>query len=285
MLKISCSIYTGSQFPTYPDMIVLMGLTSPTGTISIMIVSSVIICSLIWIFFHWMRMQKIDHQFRVNEILGEVGNQTAMLAAMSLQKEWLVNELQHRVKNNLQMVISLLNSQGNYLKSEEAVSVLRKSRHRLFAISLAHQIVYAEENHSKIDAAQYLQEIAGYLKDEYNAGDDIMISFNTENLQLDVNQAVPFGLIINEAVSNSFEYAFPNQSGTLALSLNKIDDQTYRLAIADDGVGLPINGDESHRMLGINLMEGLSHQLEGIFEQSGINGVIVSVNFRPNNIN
>src|SRR5262249_22759774 len=126
------------------------------------------------------------------------------------EKEWLVREIHHRVKNNLQIVMSLLNSQSAYIDNEPALTAIHDSQHRVQAMSLIHQKLYNSENLSSIEMSNYIRELAYNLRDSFNAGKHIRFNFNIESIEMDVSQAVPVGLILNEAITNSIKYAFPD---------------------------------------------------------------------------
>lgn len=203
------------------------------------------------------------------------------IKGLTIEKDWLLKELHHRVKNNLQMVISLLNSQAVYLENDEAKKVLRMSRHRLFALSLAHQQLYQGIDLSAIDIPQYLAELVDYLNDEYNPENQISFAIRTVPLSLHVNLAVPLGLITNEAVSNALKYAFPdNRTGQVLITLSRPGNSCYRLEIADNGIG----GDslakqQNGSTLGKSLMKGLSDQMHGVLEIENTEGVLVRIDF------
>jgi two-component sensor histidine kinase len=181
------------------------------------------------------------------------------------EKEWLLKEIHHRVKNNLQLVMSLLNSQAASLKDKSALAAIQESQHRVQAMALIHQKLYQSENVARILMPDYIQEVVAYLHDSYHPSQPVRLNLSVERIELDVTLAVPLGLIINEAITNSFKYAFPEgRQGTVNISLHHLDKMTYELNIWDDGVGLPSNYDPSRsRSLGMTLMHGFSGQLGG----------------------
>ena len=107
------------------------------------------------------------------------------------EKEWLLKEIHHRVKNNLQIVMSLLNSQSAYIDNEPALTAIHDSQHRVHAISLIHQKLYNADNVSSIDISFYIRELVSYLRDSFNTGQRIRFELNIEKLEMDVSQAVP----------------------------------------------------------------------------------------------
>jgi len=198
------------------------------------------------------------------------------------EKEWLLREVNHRVKNNLQVMISLLNSQEFFLKNSEALDAIKNSQRRLHAISLAYQKVYEPINPAVIDMNTYITELVDYLQDEYQKNSDIECSLYIDKTSLPISSAVPIGLIINEALSNSFQYAFPaTLAGKIEIKfICKKEDGSFLLSVSDNGIGFsePFETVEI-KSLGTNLMIGLSKQLRGKFQLKNHDGVSVSVEF------
>ena len=194
------------------------------------------------------------------------------------EKEWLMKEVHHRVKNNLQMVISLLNSQSAYLSSEDAVAAIRESQRRMHAMSLIHQRLY-EKDEAAIDMPTYISDLVDYLKDSFDRG-HIQFALDLDPLILDVSRAVPIGLILNEAITNSLKYAFPDgQAGYILVSL-KTTPPAVELTVADDGIGMPeSNAENTKKSLGMSLLKGLTTQIGGTYAISGEKGVEIIIRF------
>jgi two-component system, sensor histidine kinase PdtaS len=188
-------------------------------------------------------------------------------------KEVLMKEIHHRVKNNLHMISSLLESQSAYLENE-ALYAIQKSQHRVQAISLIHQKLYINENVTDVQMPAYLREIVSYLRDSFLDAGSISFLIDLDPVHLDVAQAVPVGLIVNEAITNAIKYAFPHmERGTIEVSLKAVHDGQCILRIADNGIGLTGNfdGNRTHS-LGMNLIRGLGKSLHGkisIISQGG----------------
>ena len=131
---------------------------------------------------------------------------------MLAEKEWWLKEVHHRVKNNLHTIICLLESQAMYLE-KDALQAIEKSQHRIYAMSLIHQKLYQNEDLQVIDMSVYLEEFIGYLKDSFDTqGIDFII--HVDPVQLNLQQAIPVALIINEGVTNAIKYAFENRKRT-----------------------------------------------------------------------
>lgn len=197
------------------------------------------------------------------------------------EKQWLLKEIHHRVKNNLQIVMSLLSSQVAYLQDEKALLAIRESQNRIYAISLSHQKLYLSEKIALIEMAAYIKEITEYLQDSFQMHGRIRFELAVAPVELDGAVAVPLGLIINEAVTNALKYAFPGgRTGQVYISMSRIDQQNCLLTISDDGVGLGEGIDLTHtHSLGMGLMKGLSKQLGGSLTVETAGGLQIRVVF------
>jgi two-component sensor histidine kinase len=235
------------------------------------------------------RQQEIDQKNRhLSQLLGEkdslLGEKDMLLVGQErllAEKERLLREIHHRVKNNLQVVMSLLNSQADALQDGAALSAIQGSQHRVQAMALIHQKLYQSEGVARIPMQDYIEEVVAYLSDSYGLHHRVRFRMEVEPVELDVTQAVPLGLIINEALTNAFKYAFPNgRSGTVFLSLHQQGEAAYQLTISDDGVGLPQHYDPaSSRSLGMTLLHGFSVQLGGQLAITTGQGLRISLVF------
>ncbi|MBS7253641.1 histidine kinase dimerization/phosphoacceptor domain -containing protein [Flavobacterium branchiicola] len=214
----------------------------------------------------------------------QINEQNELNKKMLIEKEWLLKEIHHRVKNNLQIVISLLNTQSAYLDNEDALMAIQNSQHRMHAMSLIHQKLYQSDNLANIDMSWYIYELINYMKECFDTDRNINFVLNVEKTYLDVAQAVPLGLIINEAINNAIKYAFPDgRKGEVTIVLKNNKENNYELCIADNGVGLPEDFEDTERdSLGMNLMMGLSDQIDGTFEMKNQNGLKITITFTRN---
>ncbi|WP_461073289.1 tetratricopeptide repeat-containing sensor histidine kinase [Spirosoma horti] len=198
------------------------------------------------------------------------------------EKEWMLKEIHHRVKNNLQIITSLLHSQGIFLKDEAAQSAIRESQNRVHAMALIHQKLYQSDRLAAIPMAGYIGEIVDYLIKSFDREGTIRKRINVMPLELDVTLAVPLGLILNEAVTNSLKYAFRDgKPGIICVNLTAQKNH-YLLAISDDGTGLPADfNPQMSQTLGMSLMHGLSKQIGGSLQirQNDDKGVEVRLEF------
>lgn len=197
------------------------------------------------------------------------------------EKEWLIREVHHRVKNNLQMVTGLLYSQSIYLEDETARLAVNDSLRRMQAMSLIHQKLYQDGNTTTISMPAYINDLVHYLHDSFDANNQITFEQTIEPLELDVSQAIPIGLIITEGIVNAIKYAFLNEwKGSVNLSLQYEEREQLLLKICDNGIGLPPGFDTmEHHSLGLELMRGLTRQLKGSFCIESNEGVHITVRF------
>ncbi|MGY3212676.1 tetratricopeptide repeat-containing sensor histidine kinase [Mucilaginibacter sp. HD30] len=223
------------------------------------------------------------HNYRLNKRNNiEISMKNQALNRLITEKEWLLKEVHHRVKNNLQIVMGLLQRQSAYINNEEALAAIQNSENRMHSIALIHQKLYQSENLDLISMPEYIEEMIGYLKDSCDVDNRILFEKHIEDIYLDVAQAVPLGLILNEAITNAIKYAYqPHQSGTIYITLVNNGECYNQLTIADDGPGLPggFNIDKVES-LGINLMRGLSKQLGGSFDIYSEQGCTINVVFK-----
>ncbi|MCG6551915.1 MAG: response regulator [Candidatus Magnetominusculus sp. LBB02] len=223
---------------------------------------------------------------RTAELQKEVVERTnaEMLAMRSLKdKEVLLREIHHRVKNNLQIVSSLLDLQVKNIKDPQTKLMFKDSQNRLKTMAILHEKLYQSDNMAEIDFAKYINNLLGHLYRSYCMDTSrILISTDIEEATIGLDTAVPCGLIINELVSNSLKHAFNDgRSGSLTVSMKKLDDGRFKLTVRDTGVGLPDGMDfKKSKSLGLRLVNALVvEQLEGTLEFNSNDGASFSVTF------
>jgi two-component system, sensor histidine kinase PdtaS len=195
------------------------------------------------------------------------------------EKDWLLKEVNHRVKNNLHMIISLLESQAIYLEND-ALKAMETSKHRIFSMSLIHQKLYQSEDVKTIDMSVCLPELVNYLRDSFEAGKYIHFNLEIEPVQLSVAQAIPLALVLNEAITNSVKYAFPdNRLGEISIKMRQTGEN-IELTIRDNGIGM-VNASEDIDIdsLGLKLMRGLIEEISGQIQFENNNGTIITIIF------
>lgn len=199
------------------------------------------------------------------------------------EKEYLLKEIHHRVKNNLQVISSLLNMQSREANDPEMLDVIKEGQSRVKAMSLIHQKLYQTDNLSEIDFEEYSQQLIDQLAALYKRdGLELEKTINAKDIKLDIDTAIPLGLILNELISNSFKYAFNEvEKGELQISLERLSKEDLKLTVFDNGVGLPGSLDlTTVKSLGLKLVNILTKQLKGSMNFSNENGARFEIKFK-----
>ena len=194
-----------------------------------------------------------------------VEERTRQLTAANAQLETLFQEVHHRVKNNLQVITSLLRLQAARSGDAETRSSLQKSVDRVHAMSLVHHLLYSSKELTDVDFAKYLGELAANLQSAYGTESHVRLEIDVGSSWFPLNRAIPLCLIVNEMMSNAFKHAFPEGAGTIRVSLRARGDEAV-LEVSDDGVGM--SGANTDRGLGLRLIKGLLRQI-GATMQTG----------------
>jgi len=201
-----------------------------------------------------------------------------------VEKESLLKEIHHRVKNNLQVIISLLRLQAGKIESPVAKAALNATQDRVRSMALIHEHLYRSENLAAVDMASYIKHLCQQLFHALAATPDTLhLRLELASVSLGIDQAVPCGLLVNELVTNAFKHAFPaGRGGEVRVELQPLKDgQGWRLRVADDGVGLPPGFDEQSRnSLGLKLIADLAGQLGGQLEIGAGPGAVFTVEFQ-----
>ncbi|WAC05823.1 MAG: PAS domain S-box protein [Methanoregula sp.] len=184
------------------------------------------------------------------------------------EKEILLKEIHHRVKNNLQIIASLLSLQSRYITDENVLNALKESQNRIKAMALVHERLYRSENLSSVALADYLRYLIDNLFGFYGVNPQMVrLAFDAGDVKVDINQAIPIGLIMNELVSNSLKHAFPEgEKGELTVTIRR-DESALVLTVHDTGPGIPADFDwRNAKSLGLRLVISLVEQLQGTIE-------------------
>lgn len=195
------------------------------------------------------------------------------------EKEFLIKEIHHRVKNNLQIISSMLSLQSDVIENKEAKDVLQESRLRINSMSLIHQMLYAKNNMTDIAIAEYFKNLMAHIEKSYSLNNkNIQTHLNCQPLAIDLDTAIPLGLIVNELVTNSYKHAFTsNPNGLIDVSFHK-SATGYTLIVSDNGLGY-VPEDGKLQGLGMELIHMLVEQLGGSIVFTKNNGTTAVVNF------
>lgn len=197
------------------------------------------------------------------------------------EKELLLKEIHHRVKNNIQVIASLLNMQARTVEDPAIKEVLREAQNRVKSIALVHEKLYQSKNLDRIDYHDYLQKIARHLFESYGVSPrNVVLNIHADNISMHIDKAVPCSLIINELLSNAFKHAFPHErKGDVWIDIRR-EGPCLVLNYRDNGVGLPENiSVEQSESLGMRLLQGLTRQLHGKITIHRIAGTQITIMF------
>jgi two-component sensor histidine kinase len=198
--------------------------------------------------------------------LQKVRDETGLKNSLA-EKEVLLREIHHRVKNNMQIISSLLNLQIQYEDLDETVDVLKESQGRVKTMAIIHEKLYQSSSFTNLNCKEYIEKLIYDIFSSYGIKDNsIEAVLNIKDINLNIDTSIPLGLIINELVTNSVKYAFPKGKGKIFLEFTSNQDQ-MELIFADDGIGIPKELDiEKSKTLGLKLVSSLINQLDGKYE-------------------
>jgi PAS domain S-box-containing protein len=198
------------------------------------------------------------------------------------EKKMLLKEIHHRVKNNLMIISSLLNLQSSYIKDKESQDIFKESQNRARSMALIHERLYQSTDLKRIDFGDYIQSLSKDLFNTYISNSSLIaLKINVENIFLDINTAIPLGLIVNELLTNSLKHAFPNgRKGEINVEFHKKGNQ-YEFAVKDNGIGFPKDTDyKKTDSLGLQIVTNLTNQIDGKIELNRKHGTEFKINFK-----
>jgi PAS domain S-box-containing protein len=197
------------------------------------------------------------------------------------RRETLLKEIHHRVKNNLQVISSLLYLQSTYITEQATLEILTESQSRIKSIALIHEKLYRSNDLEKLDFTEYVRDLLTDLIRTYKVQQSVAVHTSIEGTRLGIDTAIPCGLILNELVSNAFKHAFPpGTPGAVWIDLQPAQDKKYVLTVRDNGAGLPKDFDwRKSKSLGLKLVTDLTKQLDGTVEVRSDGGTTFSITF------
>jgi PAS domain S-box-containing protein len=205
------------------------------------------------------------------------------LQASLQEKEVLLREVHHRVKNNMQVISSLLNLQSRQIKDLHVLEMFKESQRRIRSMALIHERLYQSSDLSRIEFSQYLRNLATHLFHSYQVdASRVHLKIEAEEVHLNVNTAIPCGLIVNELVSNALKHGFPEgRSGELDIDLRQVEGDGYVLQVKDDGVGFPEGLDfRKTETLGMQIVNTLVSQIDASIDLAREKGTQFTIHFQ-----
>jgi two-component sensor histidine kinase/HAMP domain-containing protein len=214
-------------------------------------------------------------------------NHTETLQNSLQEKDVLLKEIHHRVKNNLQIISSLFFLQSSNVKEEENLSIFRDSQSRIKSMALVHEKLYQSEDLSKINFSEYLQNLSSYIHQTYGGKENnIRFIFDLDDIFMTIDTAIPLGLILNELLSNAFKYAFRGRpienevNKIITIKSKKLNEQ-FTFEVSDNGIGLPAGFDiQNCESLGLKLVTNLTHQINGELKIESIFGAKFTISIK-----
>jgi two-component sensor histidine kinase len=227
---------------------------------------------LFGLFYHYRKRQKKNAELSFLNIQLDTKNK---------QNELLLKEIHHRVKNNLELVKSLLALQSAQLEDSATKDAMIASQNRVQSMGIIHQKLYQGKNLGSIEMKDYFLNLGEGILDTFDADDKVKIECAMDNLELDVDTAVPIGLIVNELLTNALKYAFPKDGkGNILISLSQSTPETLTLKVADNGVGKVIGLSPKGTGFGTQLIQLLTQQLDGNMFEEHDNGTSILFQFK-----
>ncbi|MBK8519489.1 MAG: hypothetical protein IPL54_00955 [Chitinophagaceae bacterium] len=206
-------------------------------------------------------------------------NKNAIIQKQATDLEVLMKEIHHRVKNNLQVVSSLLDLQSHTITDSQASAAVKEGKNRVQSMALIHQNLYSEGNIKGIMVKEYISNLVQSLSDSYNISNDkVKVNINIDDLNLDVDTMIPLGLVLNELVSNSFKYAFKETTaGILNINLEEKNEKLH-LKVSDNGAGFPVDMDvKSAKSFGLKMIRAFAQKLKATLDIYNNNGAVVEM--------
>lgn len=208
------------------------------------------------------------------ELNDDLSETNLQLDQRNAQNELLLKEIHHRVKNNLETVSSLLELQSAQVKNDEVKSVMQASQSRVQSISILHQKLYQRDDLASIEMKDYFKNLVESVLDTYDAWEQVEVAYDMSEMELDIDTAIPIGLIVNELLTNSLKYAFPDgEKGKVYLSLKAVEQKKLQLVVADNGVGKAAIASSKGTGFGSQLVDLLTRQLNGTMRLDGVDGM------------
>ena len=227
---------------------------------------------LVMLYRNFKNKQRLNQQLQITN---------GQLDAKNQQNELLLKEIHHRVKNNLEVVSSLLALQSRQLDDDSAKSAMQESQNRVQSMGIIHQKLYQGKNLAAVEMKDYFVNLGEGVLDSFGKSEQVKITYAMEELELDVDTAVPIGLIVNELLTNALKYAFLNKENPeIQIQLQRLSDDSLKLVVSDNGIGKTNNEVAKGTGFGSQLIQLLTAQLEGAMNYVADQGSHFSFHFK-----
>jgi len=228
---------------------------------------AVLLAILVILYFHFREKDKLAHRVAIKNT--EISVQNEVLKQANKQNELLLREIHHRVKNNLQIINSLLSLQSRKTANADVISMMRESSSRIHSIALVHNKLYEQQSINRLDVQDYIEQLGAHLLSIYNVRQkNVRFEVSAHDVLLDIDTAIPVGLILTELITNSLKYAFEGRErGYIHVDMRREGEREYELVFKDDGIGIPeAKRQKTNETLGFRLIHSLTSQLAGILQ-------------------
>lgn len=248
-----------------------------------------VVVLVLLLIFGYVRLRTYQYKREQNRLEAEVRKKTATITEQSdalkvslHQKEILLKEIHHRVKNNLQVISGLLSLQGGNSDNNEVKSIMKEGRERIKSMALIHQMLYQHEDLQKLNFKDYLKQLTANIL-AGSTKNNIDIKIHSADIWFDIDTAIPLGLIVTEFVTNAIKHAFIDGTGNIEIYVQQTRTNEYKLLFKDSGTGLPEGFDiDSARSLGLKLVKMLTAQIKATVNFRNNNGTEIELNFTDN---
>jgi len=234
---------------------------------------------LVTIVMVFLAVKQITKQYKdLNSLVKKLEANQVVISTSLKEKEILLAEIQHRVKNNLAVIIALFNFQKDSTESEETKTALNEAKNRVLSIAMVHEQLYKKDNLSQINLKKYISELVREVLRSHPTLANTVVKETLDDVNLDITRTIPVGLIINEIITNSLKHGFNNLKHTPEIRIQLFTkDNWVHISINDNGSGFPENIEKNKNSLGISLMESLTEQIDGKLELLNNNGAQVKL--------
>lgn len=240
---------------------------------------NVYFCVIITIVLVYLFIRILDKQYsELDELLSKTKTDQVLITNSLREKEVLLAEIQHRVKNNLAVIIALFNFQKDSSENEETKTALNEAKNRVLSIAMVHEQLYKKDNLSKINLKRYLSELIREVLRSHPTLSGTLIKEDLADVNLDITRTIPVGLIINEILTNSLKHAFKHPIHVPEITIELfIKDNWIHIHMRDNGAGFPEHIKNNNNSLGVSLMESLTEQIDGKLELTNNEGAVVKL--------